>query len=357
MKQKLLGPTGLRVSELCLGTMTFGEDFGWGSSVEESRTIFHQFLDKGGNFLDTADFYTNGSSESIIGNLSQGIRDRLVITTKYTMNADPLHNSNAGGNQRKNMVRAVEQSLRRLKTEYIDLYMVHIWDRVTPMEEIMRGLDDLVSSGKILYAGMSDAPAWWIAKANDYAEFHDRTKFAALQMEYNLAERGIEREILPLAQHDDLAIMAWSPLASGLLTGKYRSLNDKGQSKRGLIADARLNEQSIKIIEALTTVAEELSVSPATVALKWLMQQYQQVFPIIGARTAKQLADNLNCVDISLSETHMQILNDVSKTAAGFPYDMLNDEKINLPGMTDGIFGIFKGDLLEEVARRGKLKG
>lgn len=352
MKQKILGPTGLRVSELCLGTMTFGEDFGWGSSVEESKQVFHTFLDKGGNFIDTADFYTLGNSETIIGSLSQGIRDQLVITTKYTLSADP-QNSNAGGNHRKNMMRAVEQSLRRLKTGYIDLYMVHIWDQLTPIDEIMRGLDDLVSAGKILYAGMSDAPAWWIAKANDHAVQHGQTKFSTLQMEYNLIERGIEREILPLAKYDDLAIMAWSPLASGLLSGKYRNLKDVGLSKRGLIADARLNEQNLGIIKALNEIASQLQVSPAALALKWLMQQYHQVIPIVGARTKDQLLENLSCLDISVNEKQMQVLNDVSKMRPGFPYDIINDEKNGLPGMHEGIHGKFKDDMLAEIVYRG----
>lgn len=351
MKQKILGKTGLRVSELCLGTMTFGEDFGWGSSAEESRKVFHAYLDKGGNFLDTADFYTNGSSETIIGNLSQGMRDRLVITSKYTFSGDPA-NSNAGGNQRKNMMRAVEQSLRRLKTDHIDLYMVHIWDRLTPIGEIMRGLDDLVSAGKILYAGMSDAPAWWIAKANEYAAQHDRTKFSTLQMEYNLIERGIEREILPLAKYDELAIMAWSPLASGLLSGKYRNLQDAGQSKRGQIADARLTIQNIDIIKALNGIANQLQVSPAALALKWLMLQYRQVFPIVGARNPEQLIDNLSCLDISINEEQLQVLNDVSKIRPGFPYDIVNDEKIGLPGMSEAIHGKFKDDMRIEIAQR-----
>jgi aryl-alcohol dehydrogenase-like predicted oxidoreductase len=352
MKQKILGSTGLRVSELSLGTMTFGEDFGWGSSIDESRQVFNTFLDKGGNFIDTADFYTNGSSEKLIGEFSQGIRDRLVITSKYTFSTDPQHNSNAGGNQRKHMVQAVEQSLRRLKTDYIDLYMVHIWDRLTPFEEIIRGLDDLVSSGKILYAGMSDAPAWWIAKANQYAEWHGRTKFSTLQMEYNLVERGIEREILPLARHDDLAIMAWSPLASGLLSGKYKTEKDAGQSKRGLIADARLNAHTIKIIDVLNSIAGQLHVSPAAVALKWLMLQHHQVFPIVGARTVKQLTENFSSLDISLESHHLQMLDEVSKINLGFPYDILEDTKPGLPGMSDGIHGIFKEDMLAEIARR-----
>lgn len=352
MKQKILGTTGLRVSELCLGTMTFGEDFGWGSSVEESKQVFHTFLDHGGNFLDTADFYTLGNSETIIGNLSQGIRERLVITTKYTFSSDPA-NSNAGGNQRKNMMRAVEQSLRRLKTDYIDLYMVHIWDRLTPIDEIMRGLDDLVSAGKILYAGMSDAPAWWIAKANDYAAQYGKTKFSTLQMEYNLIERGIEREILPLAKHDHLAIMAWSPLASGLLSGKYRNVKDSGQSKRGLIADARLTEQNIGIIKAVNEIADQLHVSPAALALKWLMLQYHQIIPIVGARTPAQLLQNLSCLDISINEKQVYVLNDVSKIRPGFPYDIINDEKTGLPGMNDAIHGKFKDDMLAEMSKLG----
>jgi aryl-alcohol dehydrogenase-like predicted oxidoreductase len=188
MHYKLLGPTGLRVSELCLGAMTFGENWGWGASIEECRKLFNAYLDQGGNFIDTANNYTNGSSETIVGELTKGVRDKVVIATKYTLNTDPEKNINAGGNHRRNMVRAVEQSLQRLKTDYIDLYWVHVWDKVTPIEEIMRGLDDLVSAGKIVYTGFSDAPAWLIAKGNTLAECRGWNKFIALQLEYNLVD-------------------------------------------------------------------------------------------------------------------------------------------------------------------------
>lgn len=233
MHYKLLGSTGLRVSELCLGTMTFGDTWGWGASKEDCKKLLHTYLDAGGNFIDTANFYTEGNSERILGEITQNMRDQLVMATKYTLNMDPENNANAGGNHRRNMVRAVEDSLKRLKTDYIDLYWVHIWDRMTPIEEIMRGLEDLVRSGKVVYTGFSDAPAWLIAKGNMLAQCRGWNQFAALQMEYNLLTRGIEREILPLARMDELSILYWSPLAGGLLSGKYRSKEDAGKSNRG----------------------------------------------------------------------------------------------------------------------------
>lgn len=356
MQYKLLGPTGLKVSELCLGTMTFGEEVGWGSSLEECRKLFNTYLNYGGNFIDTANFYTNGSSEKIIGELSKGIRERLVISTKYTLNTDPQNNSNAGGNHRKNLMLSVEQSLRRLQTDYIDLYWVHIWDRLTPVEEIMRGLDDLISAGKILYTGISDAPGWWIAKANTIAEWRSWNKFAAMQMEYNLLERGIERELLPFAKQDDLAILAWSPLAGGLLSGKYRSENDKTKSNRELMTDSRLNAHNLSIIATLVAIAQEVQVSPAAVALRWLQYQYHQLIPILGARKLEQLQDNLSVLNCELNADQQLRLNNASKINLGFPYDMLEDSKINLPGMNDAIHGAFKTDMLKEVERRSVRK-
>jgi len=228
MRYKLLGKSGLRVSELCLGTMTFGEDWGWGSSKEESRKIFNTFLEAGGNFIDTANLYTNGTSEAFLGEFMQGQRARILLATKYT-NSAPVNDPNAGGNQRKNMMQSVEDSLKRLKTEYIDLYWLHIWDAVTPVEEVMRAFDDLVRQGKVLYIGVSDAPAWWVAQANTLAQLRGWTSFVGLQIEYSLIERTPERELLPMAQAFGLTVTAWSPLAGGKLTGKH--LHQSGQLK------------------------------------------------------------------------------------------------------------------------------
>lgn len=351
MQYKLLGPTGLRVSELCLGAMTFGEDWGWGASVEECSKLFNAYLDHGGNFIDTANYYTNGSSETIVGELSKGIRERLVIATKYTLNTDPENNSNAGGNHRKNMVRAVEQSLRRLQTDYIDLYWVHIWDKLTPIEEIMRGLDDLVSAGKIVYTGFSDVPAWVVAKGNAMAEVRGWNKFAALQLEYNLAQRGIERELLPLAKHDDLAILAWSPLAMGLLSGKYRSTQDKGLSGRSSFVDGRLTDRNIGIINTLVEVAAELGAAPAAIALRWLQYQYHQVIPILGARKLDQLLDNLSSIKYELTDAHLKRLDEASRIELGFPYEMLASQE-RAHGVWERVNGVFNADMQKEVERR-----
>lgn len=352
MHYKLLGPTGLKVSALCLGAMTFGEDWGWGASPEQSAALLHTYMDAGGNFIDTANYYTNGNSELILGELTKGIREQLVIATKYTLNTDPENNPNAGGNHRRNMMLAVEKSLQRLKTDYIDLYQVHIWDQITPIEEIMRGLEDLVRAGKVLYTGFSDVPAWVVAKGNMLAERHGWNKFAALQLEYNLLERGIERELLPLAKHDDLAILAWSPLAMGLLSGKYRSREDKGQSGRGAFVDARLNDRNLKIIEVLISVAEEIGASPAATALRWIQYQFHQIIPIIGARKIEQLRDNLSSVDIELDESQLQRLNEASRIESGFPYDLLSDQRQSHSGIFERLHGKFSGDMERERRRR-----
>src|SRR6201984_1375735 len=236
MRYRLLGKSGLRVSELCLGTMTFGEDWGWGSSKEESRKLYDTFLEAGGNFIDTANVYTNGTSERLLGEFMHGHRERLVLATKYT-NAAPGTDPNAAGNQRKSIVQAVEASLKRLQTDYIDLYWLHIWDQITPVEEVMRAFDDLVRQGKVLYVGVSDAPAWWIAQAHTIAEFRGWSPFVGLQIEYSLIERTVERELIPVAKALGLTVTAWSPLAGGVLTGKYAS---------GDAGDARYSNEMMK---------------------------------------------------------------------------------------------------------------
>ncbi len=222
MQYRLLGRSGLRVSELCLGTMTFGEDWGWGANQKESREIFDLYAQAGGNFIDTADGYTNGTSEKLVGEFVRAERDRWVVATKYSFNSRP-GDPNGGGNHRKHMVEALEGSLKRLGIDYVDLYIVHAWDELTPIEEVMRGLDDLVRAGKILYVGVSNLPAWLIASANVMAELRGWTPFINLQLEYSLIERTPERELLPMARTHDIGVTAWSPLASGILSGKYTS--------------------------------------------------------------------------------------------------------------------------------------
>src|ERR1700733_3753103 len=238
MRYKLLGNSGLRVSELCLGTMTFGEDWGWGSSPEESRKVYDTFLEAGGNFIDTANIYTSGTSERLLGEFMQGQRERIVLATKYT-NAAPGTDPNAAGNHRKNMVQAVEASLKRLKTDYIDLYWLHLWDQITPVEEVMRAFDDLIRQGKVLYVGVSDAAAWWIAQANTLAQLRGWSPFVGLQIEYSLIERTVERELIPMAKAMNIGVTAWSPLAGGMLTGKYHA---HGSPEQG-----RMNSDTMKV--------------------------------------------------------------------------------------------------------------
>jgi aryl-alcohol dehydrogenase-like predicted oxidoreductase len=323
MRYRLLGDSGLRVSEAALGTMTFGEDWGWGTAKDESRKVYDAFREAGGNFIDTANMYTNGTSESFLGEFMDGHRQSIVLATKYTL-AGPGKDPNAGGNQRKNMFQAIEASLKRLRTDYIDLYWVHIWDQITPVEEVMRGLDDLVRQGKVLYVGVSDAPAWWIAQANTLAQLRGWSPFVGLQIEYSLIERTVERELIPMAKALNVGVTAWSPLANGLLTGKYH-----GQRAA---EGARLNSEMMKqlmpqqqrtdrIVSALKSVSEQLGHSMAQVALAWLSYRPVPVIPIIGARKLPQLQDNLGSLDLQLSTDQVKVLDDASAIELGFPYD------------------------------------
>ena len=344
MRYKLLGKSGLRVSELCLGTMTFGDDWGWGSSKNESRAIYDAFVEAGGNFIDTADLYTNGTSESFLGEFMASDRDRIVLATKYT-NTAPGSDPNAGGNQRKNMMQSVEASLRRLKTDYIDLYWLHVWDFTTPVEEVMRAFDDLVHQGKVLYIGISDAPAWIVARANTLAELRAWTSFAGLQVEYSLIERTSERELLPMARELDLCVTAWSPLAGGLLTGKYTQRTTTGGEEKRLehpmmapLVD--INERKRAIAEAVVKIAEAIGKTPAQVALNWLRQQPGVVIPIIGARRLSQLEDNLACLEFSLEKEHLRQLSGISRIELGFPHDFFTSELVQnfaFGGMGDSI--------------------
>lgn len=326
MKYKLLGKTGLRVSELCLGTMTFGDDWGWGAPKETCREMVHAFLDAGGNFIDTANNYTNGSSERITGELLEGIRKKIVLATKYTLLTDP-GDINSGGNQRKNMMQSVEESLKRLKTDYIDLYQVHICDRHTPVEEVIRGLEDLVRSGKVLYTGISDSPAWVIAKANAIAEERHWTRFNAIQVEYNLIERTSERELIPMAEEEKLSVLAWSPLAGGLLSGKYSSKKEKQKDGSRLEGNPRLNEQNLTIADTLIEIAGEINIPPATAALAWVRRN-PNIIPIVGAKKREQLKQNLDCINYSLNDEQLERLEEISGIKLGFPHDFANSEGV-----------------------------
>lgn len=339
MRYKLLGKSGLRVSELCLGTMTFGEDWGWGASVEESRKIFDTFAEAGGNFIDTANGYTDGSSEKIVGELIAKDRERFVVATKYSF---PLRmeeqkgDPNASGNHRKNLIQSLEGSLKRLNTDYIDLFWLHAWDYTTPIEEVMRSLDDVVRQGKVLYIGISDAPAWIVSQANTIAQYQGWTQFVALQIEYSLIQRTPERDLIPMAKAFDLAITPWSPLAGGILTGKYNKPLQPGEEQGRLTNPAmgNVSERSLAIAEVVSQVASEIGRSPSQVAIAWLRAQSGVIIPIIGARKLSQFQDNLACLDITLSAEHLQRLNEVSQIELGFPHDFLQSDMIR-----DRLFG------------------
>lgn len=327
MRYKLMGRSGLRVSELCLGAMTFGEEWGWGSSRDASKEVFDAFAEAGGNFIDTANFYTGGTSERYVGEFVAGDRDRFVIATKYTLNSRP-EDPNAGGNQRKSMVRAVEASLERLGTDYIDLYWVHAWDFVTPADELMRALDDLVRAGKVLYVGVSDAPAWAVARANTLADLRGWTPFVGLQIQYSLMERTPERDLLPMARELDIAVTPWGILGSGVLTGKYdstdaRSGGDDTRFAKSEWGGAYLTERNLGIAAEVGAVAKQIGCSSSQVAVAWLLQQPDVVIPILGARTLKQLNDNLGALQITLDAEQLARLDEVSRIDLGFPHDFL----------------------------------
>ena len=322
MKYRLLGNSGLRVAELSLGTMTFGEDWGWGSGKDEARKIYDTYRAAGGNFVDTANLYTNGTSEEFVGEFIHDHRQEVVLATKYT-NAAPGKDPNASGNHRKSMIQALEASLRRLKTDYIDLYWLHIWDPMTPVEEVMRSFDDLVSQGKVLYIGVSDAPAWWTAQANTLADLRGWTKFVGLQIEYSLIERTVERELIPMAKAFKLGLVAWSPLAGGLLSGKYHSgdRSEKRYSDETMQQFLRRGEHADRIISALNKISKETGRSQAQVALAWLRYRDIPVVPIIGARRISQLQDNLNSLTLELNSKQVTELDEASAIDLGFPHD------------------------------------
>lgn len=345
MRYKLLGRSGLRVSELCLGTMTFGEDWGWGASKEESRKIFDAYVEAGGNFIDTACNYTNGTSEKYVGEFVAPDRDHFVVATKYSLTTrrdDP----NAGGNHRKNMTRSLEASLKRLNTDYVDLYWLHMWEFTTPVEEVMRALDDMVRAGKVLYVGVSDSPAWIASQANTLADLRGWSRFVALQVPYSLADRAVERDLLPMARAFDMAVLAWGVLEAGELTGKYNRENS--EPKR----NERIGDRNRRLAEEVMALAAEIGRTPSQVAINWVRQQHgphdAPVIPIIGARKEAHVRDNLGCLDFTLSADQLGRLSAAGPIDLGFPHSFLADD-----GVRGLIFGETYANLDDHRRRHG----
>ncbi|MFC4063064.1 aldo/keto reductase [Planomonospora corallina] len=320
MRYRLLGSTGLRVSERFLGAMTFGEQGGVGAPPQECRRMLDLYADAGGNVVDTAINYRGGQSEAIVGELLQGRRDRFVLATKYTVSRDGS-DPNAAGNHRKNLALSLETSLRRLRTDYIDLYWVHLWDRHTPIEETMRALDDAVRAGKILYVGISDAPAWVVARANTLAEWRGWTPFAGLQAPYNLLKRDIERELLPMAEASGMSVAAWGPLAGGVLSGKFTRPGGPESGTR--ISPDSLGSREHAVARAVQEVADESGATASQVAIAWTRARSRAIHPIIGARSVEQLDDNLGATDVALPQDAVQRLEAAAEFTTGFPADFI----------------------------------
>ena len=322
MKYRLFGNTGLRVSELFLGAMTFGEQGGVGAPPEECRRILGAYADAGGNVIDTAINYRGGASEEILGELLAGRRDRFVLATKYTVSRD-RDDPNAAGNHRKNLRLSLETSMRRLRTDYLDIYWVHLWDRHTPVEETLSALDDQVRAGRILYAGISDAPAWIVARANTLAQWRGWTPFAGLQVPYSLLQRDIERELLPMAEAFGLTVAAWSPLAGGVLSGKFTGAQPPEPGTR--TDPALLTDRQRQVAAAVADVAADLGATPAQVAIAWIRARSPAVHPIIGARHLGQLQDNLGSLEVTLPGEAVKRLESAAEFDPGFPSSFIEE--------------------------------
>jgi aryl-alcohol dehydrogenase-like predicted oxidoreductase len=332
-----LGRSGLRVSPFCLGAMTFGEDWGWGASVADSEAIMARFFERGGNFIDAANVYTKGHSEKIIGDYvgrQAGRRDRVVIATKFTGNLYP-GDPNAGGASRKNITASCEQSLRRLGTDYIDLYWMHVWDRFTPIDETLRALDDLVRAGKVRYIGFSDTPAWKVAEAQTLARCHGWTPLVALQLEYSLLERTVEGELIPMAHEMGLGVTPWSPLKSGALSGKYTRENAAAaRPDRGARVTTAFTDRAFGIVDELIRIARERDTTPAAVALAWVQSRPGVTSTIIGARRADQLDQNLAALETTLGRGDVEALDRVSQPTLNFPATFLRAAPTFMQGGT-----------------------
>jgi aryl-alcohol dehydrogenase-like predicted oxidoreductase len=327
---RLLGRSGLRVSPLALGTMTFGAV--WGCEETESQRIFDAYVDRGGNFIDTAGHYAEGRSETMTGHFARGKRDRLVLSTKYSLAVQP-GDPNAAGNGRKSMMRSVEDSLKRLETDYIDLLFLHVWDDTTPADEILRGFDDLVRQGKVLYIGISDTPAWQVARLQTMAELRGWTQFAALQVEYSLLQRTTERDLIPAAAALGMGVTPWSPLANGLLSGKYATgvaLSDEppGGRREVITAVGRVTPAAVAVATALNGIAAAAGITSAQAAIAWTLANPAVTSTIIGARSLRHLDDNLAALQVTLDPEQKKQLDDISRIELGFPHDFLNFESI-----------------------------
>ena len=321
MRYRLLGRSGLRVSELALGTMTFGSDWGWGADAEESARILGRYADAGGNFVDTANNYTDGTSENLVGELTQPDRERWVLATKYSLSIDP-GDPNAGGNHRKSLVRSLEQSLRRLRTDYVDLLWLHMRDATTPIEEAVRALDDQVRLWKVLYVGISDSPAWVAAQANTISDLRGWSPFIALQIPYSLAGRDPERELLPMAASLGLAVVPWGILDAGILTGK------PDEERRW--PEDRVSTQTQSLVELMGRIAADHGASEAQVAIAWLLGSPgpPTVVPIVGARTESQIVENLGALALRLDDDERRELDEASAPTLGFPRSFLESENV-----------------------------
>lgn len=321
MRYRVFGNTGLRVASLALGTGNFGKGWGYGADQEEARTIYSRYREAGGNFIDTADQYQFGQSEAMLGEFIAAERDDIVLASKFSLGDSPTAGLQRTGNSRKAMFSSVEASLKRLKTDRIDLLWVHMPDGVTPIDEIARGLDDLIRAGKVLYAGLSDFPAWRVATAATLAELRGWAPISAVQLEYSLVERSAERELLPMAAAFNLGTVCWSPLGGGLLTGKYR----KGETGRaqglGVVIHGESDQRKTATVDAVLAIAAETSHSPGQVAIAWVLAK--GALPIIGPRTAEQLADNLAALEVCLTDEQLQRLDAASAITLGFPHDMV----------------------------------
>lgn len=332
-----LGRSGLRVSPLALGAATFGNDWGWGAERDEARKLFDLYVERGGNFIDTAVTYTNGTSERMLGEFARDRRDSLVLATKYTTLRRP-DDPNSGGASRKSLFGAVETSLRQLNTDYIDLLYLHVWDPTTPVEEILRGLDDLVRQGKALYVAISNTPAWQISRMQTIADLRGWSPLVALQLEYNLVERTGERDLIPMAKELGLGTVLWSPLAGGVITGKYRRQDlttlPSGQSesvrKSFNVALGGVTERALAIVDVVKEVADELGRTPAQVGLAWTLRNPGVTAPIIGARTVEQLRENLGALEVDLTPSQVARLDEVSAIDLGFPHAMLASDHIRV---------------------------
>ncbi|MFJ2674165.1 aldo/keto reductase [Streptomyces sp. NPDC087525] len=346
---RLLGRSGLRVSPMALGAATFGTDWGWGAEKDEARELFDLYVERGGNFIDTANTYTNGSSERLLGEFTRGRRESLVLATKYTTLRRP-GDPNSGGSHRKSLFTSVEASLRQLDTDYIDLLYLHVWDFTTPVEEILRGMDDLVRQGKILYVAICNAPAWQVSRMQTVADLRGWSPLVASQIEYSLIERTGERDLIPMAREMGLGVIPYSPLAGGVLTGKYSRddliatnvASDDGTRKSFNFALGTVTERNLAIADVVKEVATELGRTPAQVGLAWTLRKPGVTAPIIGARTPAQLMDNLGALEVDLTAAQLARLDEASATGLGFPHDML---------ASDHVRNVTAGDLTIESRR------